>query len=130
MSLLRTGLVLGIVVVLLPTDPRQQSELQERFAAATHWAIGFCDRNPVTCANAEQFRASFASKAEFGGKLVYAAVMSYLTGSRAPALMPASASAGSTPTPGFTPVDPRHHTLTSSDLEPVWRGYRTADRGH
>lgn len=127
MSIIRTVFVLGIVVVLLPTDASQQAQLRERISQATQWASGFCDRNPGTCANAEQIRVSLAAKAEFGAKLLYAAITSYIAGSSDGSPQPVS-SQPSQP-PANSPLATRRSTLTANDLEPVWRGStRTADR--
>ena len=48
--LLRTAFWLMIIVLLLPTDERQRSEVYGTAQAAVHDLATFCDRNPETCA--------------------------------------------------------------------------------
>lgn len=118
MSVLRTCFYLGILVVLLPTDEGQQSRLKERLSDVAQWTVTFCERNPNTCARGRELRETFSEKAEFGAKLVYAAVTAYIAGGDRsdPGLR--------LPTSGeqAAPTAARHNTLTPSDLAPSWRG--------
>ena len=47
--LIRTAFWLMIIVLLLPTDERQRSEVYGTAQAAVHDLATFCDRNPETC---------------------------------------------------------------------------------
>jgi hypothetical protein len=105
MSILRVGVLAALVIALLPADKQQQTELYERTVAAVHWTSTFCDRNDETCTQAASAWTSLVSKAKFGAQTAYNLAMRYASGE-------AGASQG---------------TLTSQDLEPVWRG--DADQG-
>lgn len=120
MSILRTTFYLGIAVVLLPTDESQQSRLKERLSDVAQWTVTFCERNPGTCARGRELRETFSEKAEFGAKLVYAAVTAYVAGGdkSEPGLRLPTSGEQSAP----SPTSARHHTLTPSDLAPSWRG--------
>lgn len=116
MSLLRTGLILSLGIALMPSDPESQRRLYDRTAATIHWTATFCDRNGPTCENAASLWATFLTKAEFAGALVYDAVERYAKGHSAePTLAPASTGDA----PRIRRLD---GTLSSRDLEPAWRG--------
>ncbi len=70
MFFMRTALVVGTVVVLLPSDPDKQQAL----LASTHdkvvWAMTYCDREPAQCDQAKTAWDGFVSKAQFSAKLV------------------------------------------------------------
>jgi hypothetical protein len=69
MFLVRTAFWVGLVVLLLPTD-RQQQELLSSFAQQKlHWAMTYCDREPVACERAGETWALFLKKAEYGATL-------------------------------------------------------------
>lgn len=73
--ILRSAFWLGVLVMLLPSDERQQQWLIETASAKVHWAMTFCDRNPETCVKASEQWQHFLKKAEFGvalaGQLVH-----------------------------------------------------------
>lgn len=121
MSILRTCFLLGIVVVLLPTDETQQSRLRERLSDAGQWAVTFCDRNPDTCTKGRELRVTFSEKAQFGAKLVYAAVTAYVTGGDRSDTVARQPLSSERPAPAAR-SDGRQQTLTPSDLAPSWRG--------
>ena len=50
MFLIRTVFWLVILVLLLPTNERQQSEVYGTAQAAVKDVSGFCERNPSVCA--------------------------------------------------------------------------------
>jgi Family of unknown function (DUF5330) len=100
MSILRIGVLAALVIALLPADREQQTKLYERTIAAVHWTSTFCDRNDDTCTQAATAWSSLISKAKFGAQTAYDLATRYANGD-------AGASQG---------------TLTSQDLEPVWRG--------
>lgn len=120
MSILRTSFFIGLVIVLLPSDEQQQSQLQERLANASHWAMTFCDRNPLTCERAQSFRQSFVEKAQFGSRLLIDAIWSPgPSGRPVPSRLDGN----------HHPTERLHHrvsldTLTRDDLAPAWRGER------
>ena len=65
MSLLRTIIVVGAVIALLPSDRAQQERLQQAAVDAAHWTMTFCERNAKTCDNAGAAWDVFKTKAEF-----------------------------------------------------------------
>jgi hypothetical protein len=70
MILIRLAFWLGLVVVLLPTDERQQAKLYGTTVATVERVITFCDRNGPLCAASADFWATFVRKAEFGARIV------------------------------------------------------------
>src|SRR5215470_598584 len=69
MFLIRVAFWLGLVVLLLPTDERQQARLYSSVAAAVERVTTFCDRNPKVCATGAEVWSAFVKKAEFGVRL-------------------------------------------------------------
>ena len=65
MPLLRTIIVVGAVIALLPSDRAQQERLQQAAVDAAHWTMTFCERNAKTCDNAGAAWDVFKTKAEF-----------------------------------------------------------------
>ena len=133
MGLFRLAAVVAVGVALLPAERAQQEHLYDRAAAATKWAITFCDRNGPTCTQATQMWAQFTSKAEFGAKLAYdmmrdndtiqTASTGKLDGERGFEFAPATF--GRTPVRAF---GPNGGTLSPNDLKPDWRG-KSVSRG-
>ena len=68
--LLRTAFWLMIIVLLLPTDERQRSEVYGTAQAAVHDLATFCDRNPETCAKGKDAFGVFVQKAQFGARML------------------------------------------------------------
>ena len=71
MFMIRTALVLGLAVLVLPTDPDSQARVFAKAQAATTWTMTFCDRNPGTCQTGREGWTVFVKKAEFGAKMAY-----------------------------------------------------------
>jgi hypothetical protein len=117
MFLIRVAFWLGLVVLLLPTDERQQARLYGTAVATVERVTTFCDRNPQACAVGAEVWATFLRKAEFGARMTVDLVTS--SGRRdeesgPPAAQPSSARGR---------VEPEARgTLTPSDLAPAWRG--------
>jgi hypothetical protein len=114
MSLVRTVIVVGAVIALLPSDRAQQERLQQAVVDATQWTVTFCDRNAKTCDNAGVAWDVFKTKAEFAWLMGYDVVMSHVAHQSASAAMVDSSVETSSVT--------QQGTLTSRDLEPGWRG--------
>jgi hypothetical protein len=113
MSIVRTALLLGVIVAVLPTDEAQQARLYQQVSSAAHWAVTFCDRNAATCTAASEAWAGFVKKAEFGARLAYDIVHKQVMTERQAPVAPAA-----DPSPR-----PRERgTLTPGDLQPGWRG--------
>jgi len=68
--LIRAAFWLMIIVLLLPTDERQRSEVYGTAQAAFKDFASFCDRNPDACAKGKDVFALFVQKAEFGMRMV------------------------------------------------------------
>jgi hypothetical protein len=68
--LIRAAFWLMIIVLLLPTDEKQRSEVYGTAQAAFKDLASFCDRNPDACAEGKDVLAVFVQKAEFGMRMV------------------------------------------------------------
>jgi hypothetical protein len=118
---LRMVFWLAVLVLLLPTDERQQARLYEGARAAVEGMTTFCDRNPKLCEVGSDAWAAVRSKAEFAGRMANdIAARSGAWEAEAPAVQ-------SQPVPAkarveFRPVAPTRGTLTPADLSPPWRG--------
>jgi hypothetical protein len=75
MLLVRTIIVIGVGVALLPTDEAQQRRLQAATRDAYTRVVTFCDRNAETCRSAAGYWQTFVRKAEFGGRLLLDVVL-------------------------------------------------------
>ena len=67
--LIRTAFWLMIIVLLLPTDAQQRSEVYGTAQAAVNDVATFCDRNPETCARGKDAFSVFVQKAQFGARM-------------------------------------------------------------
>lgn len=70
MFLIRTAFWLIILVLLLPTDEQQQSEVYGTAQAAVKDVSGFCSRNPGVCATGKDAFDVFVHKAQFGAEML------------------------------------------------------------
>ena len=68
--LVRTAFWLMIIVLLLPTDAKQRSEVYGTAQAAVNDVATFCDRNPETCARGKDAFGVFVQKAQFGARML------------------------------------------------------------
>ena len=123
MFLIRVAFWLGLVVVLLPTDERQQARLYNTAVTTVERVTTFCDRNAQACAAGAEFWATFVRKAEFGARMAVDLVSS--GGRKEPETAPSPVRA-EPEAPRGRP-DPRLHpsqrgTLSPADLAPAWRG--------
>lgn len=81
MFLLRTAFWLAIVVLLLPTDAQQQSQVYGTAEAAVKDVTGFCSRNPSVCEKGKDAFSVFVHKAQFGAQMVIGFVKDQTGGS-------------------------------------------------
>jgi hypothetical protein len=119
MFLIRVAFWLLLIVLLLPTDARQQARLYGAAAAALERASTFCERNGKVCAAAAALWATFLKKAEFGAHLAIDLISA--PGKDADQqlpLEPTQARGRAQPKPLGAPKG----TLTPGDLTPAWRG--------
>jgi hypothetical protein len=70
MFLLRTIFWLVVLVLLLPTNQQQQSQVYGTAEAAVKDVSGFCERNPNVCATGKDAFDVFVHKARFGAEMV------------------------------------------------------------
>ena len=121
MRIIRTTILLGLGVLLLPADAAQQARVYDGAKATLGWTMTFCDRNAATCVQGREAWAVFAKKAEFAGKLALDLINersqqvagAARQGPKGAELRPA------TPDPVSVL---RRGTLKPADLEPGWRG--------
>jgi hypothetical protein len=76
MFLLRTIFWLIVLVLLLPTNERQQSQVYGTAQAAVKDVSGFCERNPTVCSTGKDAFDVFVHKARFGAEML----MSFVKG--------------------------------------------------
>ena len=114
MSLLRTIIVVGAVIALLPSDRAQQERLQQAAIDAAHWTMTFCDRNAKSCEQSAAAWDAFKAKTEFAAGVAYDVAMTHVLSQNAALTAEAS--------PAETSAIPERGTLTSRDLQPRWRG--------
>ena len=122
--LIRTAFWLMIIVLLLPTDDRQRSEVYGTAQAAVNDVASFCDRNPDTCARGRDAFAVFVQKAEFGARMLMDLIQNKTGGSDVGA--PAGQTEGSEPGLLFKPASfdasASQDTLNPEDREEAWSG--------
>lgn len=151
MFLIRLMFWLSLLVLLMPTDERQQERFYATAVATFDRASTFCERNIDTCAAGSEFWETFVKKAQFAGRLVMQFAKSHAgkdaespaaTPGAAPAATPAAAPAATQPVlpaaahpaapaashPRTQPAAGRG-TLTPSDLTPAWRGSQVSRAG-
>jgi len=118
MFIVRMVFWLGLIVLVLPTDERQQARLYAAASAAVERVTTFCDRNPKTCEAGSDLWASFLKKAEFGARMAFDLIASRGAGrDEEVRAEPASAKGKEK-----GPQPASRGTLTPADLTPPWRG--------
>jgi len=124
MFLIRMAFWLGLVVLLLPTDERQQARLYHTALATVERATTFCERNAQACTVAAQLWATFLKKAEFGARM---AIDLMSSGGRPDVDGPQRSQPSRSPAPTRGKAEPKlpatdRGTLAPTDLTPAWRG--------
>jgi hypothetical protein len=124
MFLLRTAFWLMIIILLLPTDDRQRSEVYGTAEAAVKDVTGFCERNPEPCAKGRDVIDVFMQKAEFGAHLLMDFINGRTGGGDDPsASWPstgASTEAAAAPAPASWETGGSQDTLSPEDREAAW----------
>lgn len=122
MWLFRLAFWTVLVLLLLPTDERQQERLYTTAVGAVESASTFCERNGDVCEAGQQFWATLVKKAEFGARMVVnlakSKMPSSLDGEQAP---PQPYRVKGRPEAFVAPGAGRG-TLRPDDLGPAWRG--------
>jgi Family of unknown function (DUF5330) len=121
MFLIRTAFWLMIVILLLPTDSKQQSEVYGTAQAAVKDVTGFCDRNPDACAKGKDVFGVFMQKAEFGFEMLMGFIENKTAPTASDAEVPAAA-LGATAEPASWDQSDSQNTLNPEDLAPAWNG--------
>lgn len=119
--LIKAAFWLTIVVLLLPADKARESQHAQvsplealgAAQAAVEDASGFCARNPDACVVGSQALQNFGEKAQYGAKLLYEFLTARFSDDKS--TRTTTGSIRTQPKPG-------EHTLTPTDLEPVWSG--------
>ena len=123
MFLIRLVFWISLVVVLLPTDERQQARLYGTAVATVERIITFCDRNAQACKAGADFWAAFVKKAEFGARMLVELIGA--GGRSEPEAVPRPArfeQDGPRGRPEPKVHAPARGTLSPADLGPSWRG--------
>ncbi|MGH6867075.1 MAG: DUF5330 domain-containing protein [Methyloceanibacter sp.] len=131
--LIRSAFWLLILVLLLPTDSEQQSQIWGTAQSAVHDVATFCDRNPQTCATGQDAFAILVQKAEFGAQMVMGVVEQQTGASGTNAVLSMSPAAASSEDklmpvpPAAAPLEPTtwemdssQDTLSPEDREAAW----------
>ncbi len=121
MFLFRIVFWLAVVVMVLPTEERQQAKLYETAAATVERIATFCDRNPTACAAGAEAWSAFLKKAEFGARVAVDLITTQ--GQRADGGVAASSTRPTGPAAAEPRSTPARNTLTRDDLGPAWRGH-------
>jgi Family of unknown function (DUF5330) len=125
MFLIRAAFWLMILILLIPTDDKQRSEVYGTAEAAVKDVTSFCDRNPEPCAKGRDVLDVFMQKAEFGAHML----MDFINGrtgagSDEPATSWPSTGSGdeSAAAPASWETGASQDTLIPADREADWSG--------
>src|SRR5262245_50006534 len=124
MSLIRTGILLAVGVMLLPVEERKQAQFTSAASRAVEETATFCERNPSTCAAGSELWALFLRKAEFGLELGARLVREQLFGAPATGAQTAERrQARHEPATGYPPSEPgsRPKAQYTMDYPQRWR---------
>lgn len=121
MFLIRVAFWVGVAVLLLPTDERQQARLYGTAVATVERMTTFCDRNAQACAAGAELWATFVKKAEFGARMAIDLVSA--GGRKDDDANPGNVQPASVkPRTDVRMPAAGRGTLTPTDLAPAWRG--------
>ena len=146
MGLLRKAIVLGGVILAMPSPPAtvQSNQMAQAMADSTSWTYiaaaadtvadmkSFCERKPQVCITARYIAVTMEGKAKYSAKIIYEWA-SESTGGQT-ALMPKNLAAADPINTGTVQVKLRgtlaeNSTLKIEDLVPEWHGTLTPDKG-
>jgi len=118
MFLIRSAFLLFLLVMLLPSDPREQARLYQTASQALHHAATFCDRNGAICREAQVHWATFKDKLAVGSRMAIDLVNERISGQPPGAsLAPWPGEKRPTLERSLAPQD----TLKPADRTPAWR---------
>jgi hypothetical protein len=122
MFLIRTAFWLTVLILLLPTDDRQRSEVYGTAEAAVRDVTTFCDRNPETCAKGRDAFSVFMQKAQFGASMLMGLIKDE-TGSNGDASASLFGSEpATTAEPASFDMSGSKDTLNPEDRQEAWSG--------
>lgn len=113
---MRTLILLGAAIYLLPSDPNRQQQFAATASQAYQKVTTICERDPRICEKAGVVYEDLKAKAHFGFGVVYA-----LATGKAQS-RDAAEDISYVPENARAERIGRNSTLTPSDLAPVWRG--------
>jgi len=116
MFLIRIAFWVALIVILLPTDQRQQAQLYSVASETAHRIATFCERNTAVCERGGEYWVVFKQKLEFGAKLAYDLASERLSGHTADTEK--ASSSAERP----AKVERTRGTLMPADMVPDWRG--------
>ena len=124
MFLLRTIFWLVVLVLLLPTNEQQQSQVYGTAEAAVKDVATFCDRNPETCTTGKNAFDVLVHKAEFGARILMGFIMdkSGLGGDATASSGAARSASVSGMAPASWSRGSSQDTLSPEDREAAWGG--------
>ena len=125
MFLIRTAFWLMIIVLLLPTDDQQRSEVYGTAQAAVNDVATFCDRNPETCARGKDAFSVFVQKAQFGARMLMDLIQDRTGGGGEDTTQSEfmhSSEADSLVAPASFDMGGSQDTLNPEDREEAWSG--------
>lgn len=117
--LIRMAFWLMIIVLLLPTDAQQRSDVYGTAQAAVHDVATFCDRNPETCARGKDAFSVLVQKAQFGARMLMDLIMDQ------PGTEGGDQPSSETPAlfePARFDMSASQDTLNPEDREEAWMG--------
>lgn len=118
MFIIRTAFWLGIIVLVMPSDPAQQKQLSDAARNGIAQASTLCDRHETACRHASVAWTAFKAKAETAGRMAFNLAMERMAARPA-----ATAPAATVPATTTGPANGRQHgTLREDDQIPRWRG--------
>jgi len=122
--LIRTAFWLMIIVLLLPTDQQQRSEVYGTAQAAVNDVASFCDRNPETCARGKDAFSVFVQKAQFGARMIMDLINDRTAPSdeATPSQDTRSSQVSSMVEPASFDMSASQDTLNPEDREEAWSG--------
>jgi hypothetical protein len=118
---MRTLILLGAAIYLLPSDPNRQQQFAATASQAYQKVTTICERDPRICEKAGVVYEDLKAKAHFGFGVVYALATGKAQ-SRDAAEDISYVSESYVPENARAERIGRNSTLTPSDLAPVWRG--------
>jgi hypothetical protein len=127
MGLIRTAIVAGICISLVPADQKDREVLYQRAESAVQWTSTFCTRNPRTCENAGVLWTAFVDKAAFAAASGYDIAIRHMGQSEADTRIISTVTAPHAQPVHRVSATAPPDTLTTTDRQYQWRGHAKAN---